>query len=455
MELFVVLAITTVLIRSIGTKTADVVHAMRGTESERMKKWRQKHGADYQPSGFSRYLDEAWADAAQRTAELRANRARRYDEYGYNPGPAAWAAAWWHDAWARAVERHGDRVEAGRRERGEEYGPEQATDGGELGIVFPDWEPGRPGDVREEGTGSLEDHTVPDPATASQPQSGPERSHFRPNTEFGPTVVDESATSEGATTRRPSGNPMRDLADTVANGTGSADGDLAFAAMAMLFASSRRDDEAAPNSSRSNGAEDIIDAEVVEDGEVHDDANARYRYKVDGWTVYDRALEGKAKEFGGDFNKAEAYFKEHPEELAGVMRLIEAGRKDGAEQVTVTFTSIEAETLSATQNTNINTNEGELMSDVGTVGAAIRFTEGLGTQLTNAASSLEQARADLAAAGVTGQLLTTLTTAQESVSTAFGAVAAAHAEAQNHASTVGQAYAATPGAGDKAYATGE
>lgn len=419
-EILVCFAIAGVILRSLGSKTADVIHALKGTESERMKKWKARHGKNYTPSGFSRYWDEAWADAAQRRAEAAADRARRREQYGYTPGPAEFLGSWWADAWARAIERHGDRVAAGRRERGERE-DEQVTDGPGLDLDIPDWVPGAGGNVHDDTKGPIGTDTVPDPEPGHQ--------------------------------RGKSGDKFaQDQADV-----------LGKIALAATEANAKLVDQLDGNRAVPGGAAplagaDIVDADIVESAVVHNDAKSRLQYKTE-FTPNDRAIQLiAARYFDGDLNQAEAWLNEHPDARKRIVALIDGRWSDGV----YTFTSTEIDAAVGLPTTEHNTNEGDNMSDTatqplgetGTVGAALRFTQGLTTELGNAASSLEQARADLAGSGVTGTLLDTLASAQEAIVAAASAVATAHNEAVAHTS-VGEAYRATPGAGEKAYVTGE
>lgn len=248
-ELLIVLATATVLIRSVGSKTSDIVHAVKGTESERLKRWRQRHGKDFRPSGFSRYLDEAWADAAQRVADGRADRARRRAQYGYNPGMWAllrtWHAQWWSEQIEKAAERHGDRVAAGRRERGEDPSAGRG--------IIPEVNPAAPGSTSTRTQGPQEDHTIPEPPPG---RPGPD---FTP----GPTV-EAPGQPQGDSTEGGTGESTR---------TTTSNEDLLFAVVGML-SNQRRTEEHGPGAPASEprqtqtsqgGTGDIIDAEIVDE----------------------------------------------------------------------------------------------------------------------------------------------------------------------------------------------
>lgn len=84
--------------------------------------------------------------------------------------------------------------------------------------------------------------------------------------------------------------------------------------------------------------------------------------------------------------------------------------------------------------------------------SAISFAEQMKSYLTQAVTSTEQSLANLSAGGVTGESLSSLTSAQEQLTAAVQAFEAAENELRGHL-TVREAYDATPGAGDKEFVT--
>lgn len=385
MDILLAVAVITIALRSLGSKTSDVIHSLKGTESERMKKWRHRHGPDFKPSGFSRYLDEAWADAAQRVADGRADRARRRAQYGYNPGAwelmRTWHANWWSDQIDKATKRHGDRVAAGRRERGEDI------PGTGLGVI-PDMNPGT-GDARTGTEGSLGDHTVPDP----QPSD-------RPSPDFTAPAQGDNAGPQGQV-------PPQHTYDSATGGS-SAD-DAFFAFIAMMARTNHTEEEGPADSaeeprqapadqarpSEPTADDNIVDAEIVED------------------------------------EPAPA-----PTEL----------------------TSTEHNTEHSTEGDNtmsgtIATNQ-PVGGELGTVPRAQQFVSNFDQQLINAATALEFAMNDLRSAGVSGEVLNAFGTVKEQCIASRSCLQAAAVELQKHAA-IGEQYRATPGAGEKAYVTGE
>lgn len=84
--------------------------------------------------------------------------------------------------------------------------------------------------------------------------------------------------------------------------------------------------------------------------------------------------------------------------------------------------------------------------------SAIGFAEQMKSYLSSAVTSTEQSLANLSAGGVTGESLSSLTSAQEQLTAAVQAFEAAENELRGHL-TVREAYDATPDAGSKEFVT--
>ncbi|THV40570.1 hypothetical protein [Glycomyces buryatensis] len=127
-ELIVIAAITTVFTHAVGMRVTDSIHAVKGTETARMKKLaaRREDRANGNRRGFGLYMDEAWESAAAR-------RRKTIDEYGYRPGLRAWLASKWIAGWAKAIDRHGPTADQVEPTKSKPDSEEQVTDQDTLG----------------------------------------------------------------------------------------------------------------------------------------------------------------------------------------------------------------------------------------------------------------------------------------------------------------------------------